>query len=223
MKQNQITFKKRQDVWRSYRDNIYKELSKAAGLSSDNAKISKLIKNINSIDQGILADLNDININISEGSEANIDFYSQYKPLSFEIDNLDPAIIKKIENEIAQANEFRNKSKFIDESGNFVFPKTTNDQQNEEMLENIKYNIDIMSDTIKNFPELAKNDLSILEQSLSIAKSKANEPINPSNKVYAGKIKDSKDLKILYFISVIALVAILVIIIILVVLSIIFW
>lgn len=214
MKSNELGLRKRVDVWRTYRDSIYKESSRVGINVQNHSKLNKWIKTINSIDNSILENINNSNFNLSSGSEAKIDFSSEYAALSFEFDKLDSSIINDLNSEILLTENIKKESNFINENGDFVYSTSEKTTKLDKMLKEIYSLIESFSERIKNFPKLAKDDLQILDQSLSLAKSKANEPLTNDHKVETNSYNAGKDLKIPYFISLIGLIVLLVIIVI---------
>ncbi len=210
MKSKEDLFESREVIWRSYRDEISKEASKFS--ASEDKRLQKIKKEIKVLDPTILDSIN-VDIGISSGVGANINFSDKYSKLSFSMDGVDEHLLEDLNNAVTEANGLKEQDFVIDKDYQLLDLQLPREMESKETLKQIDLDLAELSNDVQFFPTSAQESLYVLDESVKLAKKK-KDPISAEEKVSITAISNTTDVKWAYFSSFgIALVSLLVIII----------
>ncbi len=113
MNKKEVLFESRVDLWRAYRDEISKEASKFS--TTEDKRLQKIKKEIRLLDPTILDSIN-VDIGVSSGISANINFSDRYSKLSFSMEGVDERLLEDLNNAVNEANTLKDQDFVIDKN-----------------------------------------------------------------------------------------------------------
>ncbi len=197
MKQKEVLFESRVDLWRSYRDEISKEASKFS--ATEDKRLQKIKKEIRVLDPTILDSIN-VDVGVSSGIGANINFSDKYSKLSFSMDGVDERLLEDLNNAVAEANALENQDFVINKDYELLDFQLPKEIKAKETFAQIDTDLAELSNDVQFFPNRAKESLYVLDESIELAKKK-KEPISADEKVSIASIANTTDVKWAYFSS----------------------
>ncbi len=219
MEPKKTVFPSRIDIWRSYRDEISKEASSIS--VTEGKKIQKIKREIKTIDPSILEAMN-LDMNISKGIGADINFRDKYSKLLFTMDGVDNRLLEDLNKAVSEANALKEQDFVITKDYELVDLQLPRDVRAKQTFKELDSQLAELSNSVQFFPTKAQESLYVLNESINLAKSKV-DPIAAEEKVSIAKIDATKDMKWVYFISFGATLLALLVIIIMVILIIVLW
>ncbi len=195
MNKREVLFESRVDIWRAYRDEISKEASKFS--TTEDKRLQKIKKEIRLLDPTILDSIN-VDIGVSSGISANINFSDRYSKLSFSMEGVNEHLLEELNNAVNEANTLKDRDFVIDKNYELLDLKLPRDIKAKETFEHIDKELAELSNDVQFFPTRAKESLYVLNESIEQAKKKS-EPISHDEKVNINTINNSTDVKWTYF------------------------
>ncbi len=163
MNKKEVLFESRVDIWRAYRDEISKEASKLS--ATEDKRLQKIKKEIRVLDPTILDSIN-VDIGVSSGVGANINFSDRYSKLSFSMEGVDDRLLEDLNSAVSEANVLKEQDFVIDKNYELLDLKLPRDIRAKETFAQIDSELATLSNEVQFFPTRAQESLYVLNESI---------------------------------------------------------